>query len=680
MPLRPAVLALFASVAYYLGAKLGLALTLYPDPVSTLWPPNAIVLATLLLTPTNRWWLILLAVFPAHLAVEIGAGIPTGMVLCWYVSNCSEALIGASIFRRLTARPFLELNSFAQTGAFVISAVFLAPFLSSFLDAWFVQLNHWGHSSYWHVWRLRFFSNVLANLTIVPVIAVAMIGAPVSWQRAAPWRRLEAAMLALVLIVVCGVVFVIEHPSPMSAAQLYAPLPLLLWAAVRFGPKGVSASVLTFAFLAIWGASRGLGPLVSELPSENALSIQLFLIMMSIPLLTLAAVMEERRGAAAQVRQSEETLHLALSAAQLGTWDWDIQNDRASWSHSASRIFGISDSDRVMTMERFSTFVHPDDRDSVARIIASSIEKCAPFEVEFRIVRPDGALRWVLSKGRPVCDDSGVAVRMIGVKVDVTERKQAEAEAERHRRELAHLGRVALVGELSGTLAHELNQPLAAILANARAGQRFLTHDPPDLNQVDEILGAIVDDDRRAGDVIRRLRSLLKKDDGRREWLDVNAVVNDVVGIAHSDLIAREISISQTLDPELPRIVGDPVQLQQVMLNLVLNACDAMQATAVGMRRLTLSTASADGDGVRVTVSDTGPGVRPDHVEQIFEPFVTSKAQGLGLGLAICRSIVTAHDGRLWVENNQERGASFHLILPVSAADALPVAEHHTVP
>jgi PAS domain S-box-containing protein len=678
MPLRPAVLALFASVAYYLGAKLGLALTLYPDPVSTLWPPNAIVLATLLLAPTNRWWLILLAVFPAHIAVEIGAGIPTPMVLCWYVSNCSEALIGASILRRLTARP-LELNSFAQTGAFVVSVVFLAPFLSSFLDAWFVHLNDWGHAAYWHVWRLRFFGNVLANLTIVPVIAIAMVSAPMSWQRATTWRRLEAAMLALALVVVCSMVFVIQHPSPMAAAQLYAPLPLLLWAAVRFGSKGVSASVLAFAFVAIWGASRGLGPLVSEVPSENALSIQLFLIVMSIPLLTLAAVMEERRCAAAQVRQSEETLQLALSAAQLGTWDWDIRNDRASWSHSASKIFGISDSDRVMTMERFSTFVHPDDRESVARIIATSLEKCAPFEVEFRIVRADGTLRWVLSKGRPVCDESGVAMRMIGVKVDITERKQAEAQAERHRRELAHLGRVALVGELSGTLAHELNQPLAAILANARAGQRFLAHSPPNLDQIDEILGAIVDDDRRAGDVIRRLRSLLKKDDGKREWLDINVIVNDVVGIAHSDLIAREISISQALEPGLPPIVGDPVQLQQVMLNLVLNACDAMQTTEVGMRRLTLSTASADGDGVRVTVSDTGPGVRPDHVEQIFEPFVTSKPQGIGLGLAICRSIVSAHDGRLWVENNQERGASFHLLLPVSAGDAVPLTEQPTV-
>jgi PAS domain S-box-containing protein len=678
MPLRPAALALFASVAYYLGAKLGLALTLYPDPVSTLWPPNAIVLATLLLTPPNRWWLILLAVFPAHVAGEIGAGIPTPMVLCWYVSNCSEALIGAFVLRRLTSRP-LELNSFAQVGAFVASVVFLAPFLSSFLDAWFVHLNRWGHADYWHVWRMRFFANVLANLTIVPVIVVVMTSAPASWLGASPWRRVEAAVLAVAVIAVCGVVFVIEHQSPPSAVQLYAPLPLLLWAAVRFGPKGVSASVLLFAFLAIWGASRGLGPLVSELPSENAVSIQLFLIVMSIPLLTLAGVMEEQRGAAALVRQSEETLQLALSAAQLGTWDWDLRTNRAEWSHNASKIFGISDSDRLMSMDRFATFVHPDDRESVARIVRTSIEKCAPFEVEFRIVRPDGMLRWVLSKGRPVCDEAGVATRMIGVKVDITERKLAEGEAENHRRELAHLGRVALVGELSGTLAHELNQPLAAILANARAGQRFLAHDPPDLQQLDEILGAIVDDDRRAGDVIRRLRSLLKKDDGKREWLDVNAIVNDVVGIAHSDLVLREISISQALEPGLPRIVGDPVQLQQVMLNLVFNACDAMQTTAVGMRRLSLTTAPADGDGVRVTVSDTGTGVRPDHVERIFEPFVTSKPQGLGLGLAICRSIVSAHEGRLWVENNQERGASFHLILPVSAADAVPLTDYRTI-
>jgi PAS domain S-box-containing protein len=668
MPRSPLVPAVLASVAYYLGAKLGLALTLYPDPISTLWPPNAIVLATLLLTPARFWWVILLAVFPAHVAVEVEAGIPLRMVLSWFVSNCSEALIGAASVRMLTPKP-LRLESFAQMSAFVACVGFLAPFLSSFLDALFVTLNGWGQAGYWQVWRTRFFSNVLANLTLVPMILTVAGVEVVRLRRASAWRGVEACLLATLLVTVCYEVFVDLNPAPgTSAALLYVPLPLLLWAAMRFGPAGISTSVVVFALIAIWGATRGQGPFVTSSPSQNALSIQLFLIVMSLPLMTLAAVMEERRAATFIARQSEERLNLALSANQLGTWDWHIATDSAEWSQEAKRIFGLPDSDFPITRETFEGLVHPDDFAAVSRIITKTIEDRTPFDIEYRIIRPDGEVRWVFAKGKLMCDDAGVPLRLIGVHVDITERKRAELEAQNHRRELAHLGRVALVGELSGALAHELNQPLAAILANARAGQRFLAHDPPDLGQVDEILSAIVDDDRRAGDVIRRLRALLKKDEGPREELDVNQIVHEVIGIAHGDLIAREISVTRTLAPALPPVTGDRVQLQQVVLNLVLNACDAMQAASPGSRRLALATASENGDGVRITVTDTGTGVRADHIEEIFEPFVTSKAQGLGLGLAICRSIVSAHEGRLWAENNSERGATFHLVLPASAA------------
>jgi len=660
------VCALLLSAAYYLGAKLGLALTLHPDPVSVLWPPNAILLATLLLTPPRVWWVMLLAVLPAHVAVELAAGIPMPMVLCWFLSNCSEALIGAVSLRAIASMP-PRFDTFGRVGAFVLCVGFLAPFLSSFLDAGFVKLNGWGDRGYWPVWRLRFFSNVLANLTIVPVIVSAVTVGLAEWRRASSWRRTESAFLAAALVAMCYAVFVAQNPAPgTSPAWLYAPLPLLLWAAVRFGPAGISTCLLVFAFLAIWGASRGQGPFVTSSPQQNALSIQLFLTVTSSALIALAAVMEERREAAIVMQRSEERLNLALSAAQLCTWDWDIRNDRTEWSSDSKVILGLSASEPPMTLEQFNQIVHSDDRAVVTRFVTGAIERRAPFEVEFRIMRPDGTVRWVLSKGKPVLDEMGVPVRIIGVKADVTDRKQAEFEAQSHRRELAHLGRVALVGELSGALAHELNQPLAAILANARAGQRFLSHDPPDLNQLHEILGAIVDDDRRAANVIGRLRTLLKKDEAPRELLDVNHIIHEVVGIAHGDLIAREISVTSVLSPGLPQVTGDRVQLQQVVLNLVLNACDAMQASPAGMRRLALATATENGDDVRITVSDTGPGVHHDHVERIFEPFVTSKVQGLGLGLAICRSIVSAHEGRLWVENNSEHGATFHLVLPVS--------------
>jgi two-component system sensor kinase FixL len=659
-----ALSALLVSLGYYLGAKIGFALTLNPHPVSTLWPTNAILLGALLLTPIRSWWVMLLAIFPAHLAVQLQSGVPIPMMLCWFVSNCSEALIGAIGVRRFIKGP-PRLDSFARVGVFVAFAGFLAPFLSSFLDAGFVVLNGWGEARYWQVWRTRCLSNILANLTIVPVIVVAGTTQAATLRKIPRRRAVEAAIFVTTLITICVAVFVVHDRGPsVSPALVYLPLPLLLWAAVRFGPGGTSGSVLVFALLAIWGASQGHGPFIASAPAENALTIQLFLISISIPLMALAAVLEERGRAVDTVRQSEEHLNLALNAAQLGTWDWDLRTNSAKWSSETKTMFGVPDETEPITLDAFAQILHPADRSGVLGAISHAVERATPLEVEYRIVQPDGSLRWVMSKGKILWDESGASARMIGVNVDMTDRKRAEIEAQEHRREVAHLGRVALVGELSGALAHELNQPLAAILANARAGQRYLAHDPPNLEQVHEILDAIVHDDRRAGDVINRLRALLKKDEASIERLKVNVLAREVIEIAHGDLIAREISISTNLAVELPPITGDRVQLQQVLLNLVLNASDAMEATPPGLRRLTLTTARAGHDAIRISVSDTGVGIPPDNIESIFDPFVTSKFKGLGLGLAICRSIVSAHEGHLQAENNVDSGATFHVTLP----------------
>jgi two-component system, LuxR family, sensor kinase FixL len=676
MSRRHLVQALTVAVGYYLGAKVGLALTLHPQPVSTLWPPNGILLAALLLLPPQRWPLVLLAAFPAHLAAELGAGIPVPMVLCWFVSNCSEALIGAYVFRRLASAP-LRLDSFQQVTAFIISAGIAAPVISSFIDAGFVKLNGFGESSYWHVWRLRCGSNVLANLTLVPVIVAAVTAGPTAWRCAPVRRYVEAGVVISTLVAVCWTVFVVQEPRPStSAALLYTPLPLLLWAAVRFGPNGISSAMLIFAGVAIWGAGQGGGPFVLSSPPENASAIQLFLIVTCVPLMTLAAVMAERRAAGIAQHQSEERLNIVLGAAQLCTWEWDIVRDHVEWSDRSQKMPWFSFSGLPATLEGFAEHVHADDRATFTRVIVQAVEQARMFELEFRVPRPDGTLGWIYFKGKPICDEAGVPGRVIGVKVDITDRKRGELEAENHRRELAHLGRVAVVGELSGALAHELNQPLAAILANARAGQRFLAHTPPDLRQVNEILGAIVEDDRRAGEVIMRLRALLRKDEPPRSLLEIDDILREVVGIVRSDLVTHEISIDWSLATRLPIVTGDRIQLQQVFLNLVLNACDAMQMTPRGLRRLHIKTERRPDDVVRVALADSGTGVRAESIEQIFEPFFTSKDHGLGLGLAICRSIVSAHDGRLWAENNASRGATFYLELP-SVKTESAVAAHH---
>jgi C4-dicarboxylate-specific signal transduction histidine kinase len=247
---------------------------------------------------------------------------------------------------------------------------------------------------------------------------------------------------------------------------------------------------------------------------------------------------------------------------------------------------------------------------------------------------------------------------------DITERKRAEAELLRQRAELAHLSRVTMLGELSGSMAHELNQPLTAILSNAQAAQRFLADDQPDLSELRDILADIVAQDKRAGEVIRRLRLLLKKGEVQQRPLSVNEVVLEVLRLVRSDLVNQNFTARTELAPDLPQVHGDGVQLQQVLLNLVMNACEAMVGAESNARQLTIRTDRSEDGCVRVSVVDCGPGIAPEKLEQVFESFYTTKAQGMGLGLAVCRSIITAHNGKLWATNNPGGGAAFHFTLP----------------
>lgn len=288
--LRPALIAVSVSTAYFIGAKIGFALTFQPHPVSTLWPPNAIMFAALLLSPVRWWWLLLLAVFPSHLLTQVNAGVPLPMMLCWYISNCTEALISVSVLRYFTKQ--VRLDTSYHVGVFIFVAI-LGPFLSSFLDAGFVALNRFGTSPYWDVFRMRFFSNVLASMTLVPLIVTWKNGGLRSLRSAPPRQYLEAALLAVGLFVVGRVSFGTRELIS-TPVLLYLPLPLFLWASIRFGPRGSSAAVMVVSFLAIWGAIHGLGPFTSETPEDSAMSVQSFLIVAAMMLLFLTAVMRER--------------------------------------------------------------------------------------------------------------------------------------------------------------------------------------------------------------------------------------------------------------------------------------------------------------------------------------------------------------------------------------------------
>jgi PAS domain S-box-containing protein len=956
---RIASLALFVCVAYYLGSRIGLALTFQPHPISTLWPPNAILLAGLLLAPQRHWWVILLGALPAHFAAELQGGVPTAMVFAWFLTNCTEALVGALAIRAFVPGT-LRFDSFPHVVTFIVLGAFLGTFVSTFLDTALVKIIGWGEGTYWDLWRVRFFSNTLATLTLVPVIVV-WATSPIASLRRVPLRsHVEAALLTLGLLVVSYIAFGSYDGNWTGAPVfLYAPAPFLLWAALRFGPRGSSTALLLVVFVAIWGAIHGHGPFVVDTPAQSAFSVQIFLSTLAIGLLLLAALIRESERARDSLREKQEQLELALSAGQIGTWEWDIERSSGSWSEATRSMFGRGPRTHPITAEMLIDMIHPADREAVAAGIRNSTAGGGPFELEYRVVRPDGAVRRVLGKGRVLSDKAGRPVTLIGVNVDVTELREAEdamrieeavrrseahfhqladtmphmiwaarpdgtvdycnqrwyeiapatllpmardgwadhlhaedrgtylgawhrstttghsfevecrflfperdqyrwqlaralpvrdlsgqivrwygtltdihdrkraeqvlrdagakleekveertaellqanhaliaeigertraeqarraseaqfskafhgspdpmvivrradgtivevndrwqtlfgithseavgraladlgvfpsrasydaltaagargairdlevrmrtrggttlqvlvaadaleiegehciiailrdvteqrrmeGEAREQRTQLTHLTRVAILGELTGALAHELNQPLTAILSNAQATQRMLDKQPVDMAEVRESIKDIIDQDKRAGEVIRRLRTLLKRGESQHQRLDVNEIVREAIDLAHGDLVTRSVNLRARLGEGLPAIVGDRVQLEQVLLNLIVNACEEMSGVEAGKRHLELSTAHSREGNVLVSVADSGPGIPDARLKLLFEPFFTTKENGLGLGLSISRSIANAHGGRLWAENGP-LGATFHLELP----------------
>jgi len=313
----------------------------------------------------------------------------------------------------------------------------------------------------------------------------------------------------------------------------------------------------------------------------------------------------------------------------------------------------------------FIEFIPEPARGGILQEVASLVQRPRTETYEHEVLRPDGSIGWQQWVDHVIVDGHGRVVEIQAIGRDTTELRRMEREAQDHRKEVTHLTRVAMLGELSGALAHELNQPLTAILSNAQAAQRLLSRSPVNLKEIHAILGDIANDDKRAGEVINRLRALMKKDEATLQPLDMNGIATDVLELAHSELIERRIAVTTRLAPGLPDIQGDRVQLQQVLLNLIMNACDAMAANN-GVERILEVSTEHDGNGsLQLTVADRGSGLSPDSIDAIFEPFVTTKAQGLGLGLSICRTIVGAHGGRIWAVNNPGRGATFLVSLPI---------------
>ena len=368
----------------------------------------------------------------------------------------------------------------------------------------------------------------------------------------------------------------------------------------------------------------------------------------------------------AALRESEERMRLAADAVNLGIWEWDLDQDEIWATNSRRALLGWPASGKI-GFEDFISCVHPDDRNRIQEAIDDAINKHKDYDSEYRLVLPDGVVRWMATRGSLHLSASGKPTRLLGVSIDITARKQAELETKQQRDELSHLSRVAAMGELAASIAHELNQPLAGITSNASAGQRFIDRGDVDLRELHDLLGDIVADGRRAGDVIRGLQSMVKKAAPNRQRVNLNDLVTNVARMVNPNAVLQSCNVETLLDPNLPAIEADPIQLQQVLLNLVINAFDAMSDTLVPNRKVVIATERNGNGTIRTSVRDYGIGISEETRERLFEQFFTTKAKGLGMGLAIVRSIVESHGGTIAAENADGGvGARFHFILPVN--------------
>jgi PAS domain S-box-containing protein len=366
---------------------------------------------------------------------------------------------------------------------------------------------------------------------------------------------------------------------------------------------------------------------------------------------------------ARDLRESEQRLQLAANAAGAGLWQWDAATGRVWATQHVRTILGVPEPSELDPAALFRS-VDPDDASQVDASLRKALQSGGECAVQFRIVRPDGGTRWIAAQAHVDVDPHGKPQRVRGVLRDVTQQRLAEDEANELRRKLTHVGRVTMLGQLSSALAHELSQPLSAIQHNAETAQLLLTREKLDMPLLREIVADILRDDRRAAQVVQRLRAWLKQGRLHSESVRLSDVAQDVLALVRAEAAMKHVSLECNVPQSLPPVLGDRIHLSQVLLNLIMNAMDAVGGGSETRRQITIEARRASNHSCEVSVSDSGPGIAPEALEQVFEPFFTSKNEGMGIGLSISRSIIEAHGGKLWAENGPRGGATFRFTVP----------------
>jgi PAS domain S-box-containing protein len=650
-------------VAYYLafryGASFGHAL---PSPF---WFPDSILLCALLKSRPRNWWLFILGALPIRLFSPVAHEFPLWFLLGTFAIDFARSLLAAGFLRRFMHDP-TRFDTIRDLIVFAAIAVVGAPALTAFGGA---ALRSMHGGDYWLSWQGWFLGDALAQVVITPAIFYWVFGAARLPRHVSIERIVEASVLFVGLIVTGYLATHLNGSSIyFTETVFYAPVPFLFWAAIRFCMPGATAGVAIVAFFAVEAALNGHGPFANRAPADVSFALQNFLLLRSAPLYVIAVAIGQERSAVRALRESEERFRKLADSAPVLIWmsgtDKLCDYFNRGWLEFTGR-----------TMEQelgngWAQGVHPDDFASCLQQYYAAFDARRPFEIDYRLRRRDGEYRWIIDMGVPRYGGDGEFAGYIGSAIDITDRKRAEDD----HRALAHAQRLAVIGELTAALAHEIKQPLGAIALNAETLKLMLKTPDPQVEEMRRVVSDILSDVVRTDNVMNLIRKFVRNPETRLESIAPNELVADVLQLAGKDAARRGTEVRTELADGLPSVTGDRMQLQQVLLNLVMNAIEAMQSVPEPTRRLTLSTGTGPRGTVEISVADSGPGISEALKPFLFGSFFTTKPDGMGLGLSIAQSIARAHGGAVRLEEGVAGGAKFSLTLPIEQTDVTPPA------
>jgi len=662
-------------VAYVLGCGFAQLLAIVPGTGISIWAPSGLFIATLVLASRQSWlWWVAAGCLAELIGNFLWFHSPLPAALLIYSGNALEAMVGAWLVNRTCGRP-VRLETLREVLAFIISAAGIAPVFSATVGsatlAWFDMQSQ----TFAAAWPLFWIGDATGVLIVAPLAVVVFQ----NWRGKAELsgtRWMEASVLGLIFLAVAGLS--LSGYLPFA----YIIMPPLLWAAVRFEFKGAAVTLtllaLITAIFTVSGASQFAGDPESQ--KQKQVMLHLFLAISAFSALIVATISRQYQQAMLTLRQSEQRLQQMIDAVPVRIWSvtpagGPIYFNKRYQDYFRSVIPNFEAIEEPRIEEFVKELIHPEHAPGVLGTLRNCFESGRGSVMRFRWRENDGVYRWAECRVEPRRDQDGAIAQWYGVSIDIDDEVRAQEALLRASEKLALAAQAASLAELSASIAHEVNQPLAAIVANAQACHRWLSTEPPNIERAKITAERITRDANSATDVISHIRALFRHAPYARSPEDVNRLIIEVCRLMADKITAKRIRIETGLDPNLPSVVLDRVQVQQVLVNLIRNGIEAMDAAVDDTRVLQIRSCRDGPDAIRVEVCDAGTGF--ENADRALEPFFTTKKNGMGMGLAISRSIIESHGGRLGMANNETHGATVGFTLPLASEIPIPIAASH---